>query len=159
MTVQVGHVQVDSLSDSTQPTWPLNGKFNHGNLTGAGVAIYIVDTGVFLNHAEFGGAAGPSRAKWGADCTGASSQCLTAFPPAEARAATGDCNGHGTRGAGIAAGRCGSGLAYHRYALSACGSMGVSHSQSTLCLQLEVQIAPASLLDLALASVVSARRV
>ncbi len=93
---------------SLQPYRSLNGKFNHGNLTGAGVAIYIVDTGVFLNHAEFGGAVGPSRAKWGADCTGASSQCLTAFPPAEARAATGDCNGHGTRCAGIAAGRCGS---------------------------------------------------
>ena len=104
----VGHGHVDSLSDSTQPTGgttsKLNGKFNHGNLTGAGVAIYIVDTGVFLNHAEFGGAAGPSRAKWGADCT--SGTCLTAFPPAEAGAASGDCHGHGTHCAGTAAGRC-----------------------------------------------------
>lgn len=79
-----------------------NNVYNYGSLTGAGVAIYIVDTGVFLNHAEFGGATGPSRAKWGADCT--SGTCLTAFPPAEARAASGDCDGHGTHCAGTAAG-------------------------------------------------------
>ena len=81
-----------------------NNVYNYGSLTGAGVAIYIVDTGVFLNHAEFGGATGPSRAKWGADCT--SGTCLTAFPPAEAGAASGDCHGHGTHCAGTAAGRC-----------------------------------------------------
>ena len=80
-------------------------KYTYGSLTGLGVAIYIADTGVFLNHAEFGGATGPSRAKWGADCT--SGVCLTAFPPAEAEAVTGDCgDGHGTHCAGIAAGRC-----------------------------------------------------
>ncbi len=85
----------------------LDGRYDYGNLTGAGVAIYIMDTGVFLNHPEFGGAAGPSRAKWGADCTGSNYECLTEFPPAEAGAATGDCQGHGTFVAGIAAGRCG----------------------------------------------------
>jgi subtilisin family serine protease len=84
-------------------------SYNYGNLTGLGVNIYIMDTGVFLGHAEFGGPAGPSRAKWGADCT--SGTCLTAFPPADARAASGDCQGHGTHCAGIAAGRCGCGVA------------------------------------------------
>ncbi len=98
-----------------QPTG-LNARYNYGNLTGLGVNIYVVDTGLYLDHAEFGGPAGPSRAKWGADCT--SGTCLTAFPPADARAASGDCEGHGTHVAGIAAGRCGCGV-------SVCGSVCV----------------------------------
>ena len=78
--------------------------YNYGSLTGAGVSIYIVDTGVYLNHPEFRGASGSSRAQWGADCT--TGTCYTAFPPAEAGAANGDCAGHGTHCAGTAAGRC-----------------------------------------------------
>lgn len=80
-----------------------DGLFTYGDLTGEGTVIYVVDTGVFLDHPQFGGKAGPSRAIWGVDCT--SGNCEAAFPPADEGAAFGDCQGHGTHVAGIAAGR------------------------------------------------------
>lgn len=88
-----------------QTTVEGDGLFTYGDLTGEGTVIYVVDSGVFLDHPEFGGKQGPSRAVWGADCT--SGSCLSTFPPADEGAAFGDCNGHGTHVAGIAAGRCG----------------------------------------------------
>lgn len=82
-----------------------DGLFMYGNLTGAGTVIYVVDTGVFLSHPQFGGKAGPSRAIWGADCSGIFGNCKESFPPEDEGAVFGDCAGHGTHVAGIAAGR------------------------------------------------------
>jgi hypothetical protein len=59
--------------------------------------IFVLDTGIVSNHAEFGGVAGPNRAGFGADCT--SGACLTTV------ADPGDCHGHGTNVAGAAVGR------------------------------------------------------
>jgi len=78
------------------PSWGLN-RIDQTNLplssglpfstsfTGAGVNIYIIDTGININHVDFGG-----RAQYGADFINESSQ--------------GDMNGHGSHCAGTAAG-------------------------------------------------------
>lgn len=66
-----------------QARLPLDGSFTTGR-TGAGVNVYVVDTGVFAGHADFGG-----RVAAGFDATGGTG---------------GDCNGHGTHVAGTAAG-------------------------------------------------------
>jgi subtilisin family serine protease len=63
-------------------TVQLNGAFNP-RYTGAGVKIYIIDGGVYLGHTDFGG-----RATFGFAVDGQQ----------------GDCNGHGTAVAGLAAG-------------------------------------------------------
>jgi subtilisin family serine protease len=68
-----------------QRSLPLNGTYvNSAN--GAGVSLYIVDTGILASHVDFGG-----RVAAGFDAVG------------DNRGST-DCNGHGTHVAGIAAG-------------------------------------------------------
>jgi subtilisin family serine protease len=67
-----------------QRALPLSGTYARGR-TGAGVTIYIVDTGIRYTHDQFGG-----RAAAGFDLFGGDGS---------------DCNGHGTAVAGTAAGR------------------------------------------------------
>jgi subtilisin family serine protease len=69
-----------------QAKLPLSGTFSWAD-TGAGVTAYVIDTGVRVTHADFGG-----RARSGWD-----------FVDNDADAA--DCNGHGTHVAGTIGGR------------------------------------------------------
>ena len=64
---------------------PLSGTFSYTN-TGAGVTAYVIDTGIRISHAEFGG-----RATSGWDFVGNDADAS-------------DCNGHGTHVAGTIGG-------------------------------------------------------
>ncbi|KAJ3162262.1 hypothetical protein HDU88_006746 [Geranomyces variabilis] len=95
------HVQVDSQAAvrgfQAHPTWnldridqkrlPLDGGYTYPDSAGKGVDIYIVDTGININHTEFEG-----RAKWG----------ITTSSTDTARI---DDHGHGSHVAGIAGGK------------------------------------------------------
>jgi subtilisin family serine protease len=96
---KVAYIEVDQMMtiDATQSpaTWgldridqkalPLSNSYTY-NFTGAGVTAYIIDTGIFFSHNEFGG-----RAVSGWD-----------FVNNDADAS--DCNGHGTHVAGTVGG-------------------------------------------------------
>ncbi len=73
------------LDRSDQVDRPLDGSYTDGN-EGAGVHVYVVDTGVLASHTEFTGRMGNG---FDAVTTGGSAT---------------DCNGHGTHVAGTAAG-------------------------------------------------------
>ncbi|KAF9041515.1 serine protease [Panaeolus papilionaceus] len=65
-------------------TTALTYTYNYDSSAGSGVDIYIVDTGIYTAHSDFGG-----RARWGASFNGLGNA---------------DGNGHGTHCAGISAG-------------------------------------------------------
>jgi subtilisin family serine protease len=75
-----------------QRSGPLDGNADFGDLTGAGVNIYIVDSGVLSTHEQFGG-----RVVAGTDPVSSSGESVV-----DPR--TSDCDGHGTHVAGLAAG-------------------------------------------------------
>ena len=84
------------------PTWhldrinqaqlPLDGNSAFGPLTGAGIDIYIVDTGIRSTHEQFGGRVLP-----GIDIP-------TDIGSSKVNPVTSDCDGHGTHVAALAAG-------------------------------------------------------
>lgn len=76
------------LDRTDQAALPLNQSYSYKNQElGAGVRVYIVDTGVNSSHTEFSGRLAAGYSAVGSDTTN-----------------TEDCNGHGTHVAGLAAG-------------------------------------------------------
>jgi serine protease len=69
-----------------QSVLPLDGNYSYG-ATGAGVNVYIIDTGIRSSHSQFGGRAYPA---------------YTSI--ADGNGADGSCNGHGTHVAGTVGG-------------------------------------------------------
>ena len=68
-----------------QRSLPLNGIYVSGG-TGAGVTVYVVDTGIFAGHDDFGG------------------RVVSGFNAFADSASANDCNGHGTHVAGVIGG-------------------------------------------------------
>jgi len=68
-----------------QRSLPLNGTYVSGG-TGAGVTVYVVDTGIFAAHDDFGG------------------RVVSGFNAFADNGGAVDCNGHGTHVAGVIAG-------------------------------------------------------
>lgn len=80
------------LDRINQRTLPLDGNSSVGPLTGQGVTVYVVDSGVNLSHEQFG-----PRIIAGVDP-------LTSANDDPVNPATSDCNGHGTHVAALAGG-------------------------------------------------------
>jgi subtilisin family serine protease len=93
--VRVQFVEEDATVSASATTWaldridqrslPLNGSYiNDG--TGAGVTVYVLDTGIVANHTDFGG------------------RVAAGFSAFSDNIGSTDCNGHGTHVAGVVGG-------------------------------------------------------
>ena len=80
------------LDRINQPRLPLDGNSALGPLTGAGIDIYIVDTGIRSTHEQFGGRVLPAI------------DIPTENGTSKVSPETNDCDGHGTHVSGLAAG-------------------------------------------------------
>ena len=80
------------LDRINQQSLPLDGNVSHGALTGLGVDIYLVDTGIRPTHEQLAG-----RVVAGIDIPSANGTAVV-NPPGS------DCDGHGTHVAGLAGG-------------------------------------------------------
>jgi subtilisin family serine protease len=85
-------VQADDINPASwgldrvdQRKLPLSRSYNY-SATGAGVNVYIIDTGIWSSHAEFGG------------------RVVGGYSAIKGRSNTEDCNGHGTHVAGTVGG-------------------------------------------------------
>ncbi|MEU9735588.1 S8 family peptidase [Streptomyces sp. NPDC048002] len=89
-TVRVERTQKNppswGLDRVDQRSLPLNGRYTSPDSAGAGVTVYVIDTGIRVSHRDFGGRAGHGWDFVGDD------------------ASAGDGNGHGTHVAGTVAG-------------------------------------------------------
>jgi subtilisin family serine protease len=95
--IEADQVMTISTDQNNPPSWgldridqralPLNSNYTY-NFTGAGVRVYIIDTGIWITHNDFGG-----RASVGYDAVGGS-------PYGNGI----DCNGHGTHVSGTVGG-------------------------------------------------------
>lgn len=89
-------LQASSVTQNNPPSWgleriwkydlPLSKQYRYNSLAGRGVDAYIIDTGIYVDHSDFGG-----RASWGYTASGVDGGDV-------------DCNGHGTHVAGTVGG-------------------------------------------------------
>ena len=113
----VAHVEADQLmtASATQSgaTWgldrvdqramPLNGTYIYRDQGGAGVHVYVIDTGLNPNHSEFTGRVGTGR-NFASNSTGFLCVNFGFNCAAPVATNTTDCNGHGTHVSGTSVG-------------------------------------------------------